>query len=230
MEPFYFGIFSAFWLGILTSISPCPLATNIAAVSFIGKKLEKPKMVFWAGILYMIGRTLAYTVLAILIVASILSIPEIAGFLDEYINKILGPILIIAGLFLLGMIKPLVSGGGISDKLRDRVESAGVWGAGLLGIIFALSFCPISAALFFGSVIPLSLKYQSSVILPSVYGIGTGLPVIVFAYLIMLGARFVGVFFEKISSFEKWARRITGIVFVIVGIYYVLVYLAGLSI
>ena len=224
------GIGSALWLGILTSISPCPLATNIAAISYIGKRVADPRMVVLSGLLYMLGRMLAYLGLGILIVASVLSIPDLAYFLQKYMNQFLGPILIVVGIFLLGIIRFSLPGGGISEKMQKRVASCGIWGAGLLGILFALSFCPVSAALFFGSLIPLAVKHNSSYALPSIYGIGTALPVIVFAFIIGFGTHYLSRVFNKITKIEMWARKITGVIFIIAGIYYILIYILKLPI
>ncbi len=229
MDSFLLGITSAIWLGILTSISPCPLATNIAAISYIGKRLANPRLVFLSGLLYMLGRMLAYLILGIILVAGALSIPKLSYFLQENINKYLGPILIIAGIFLLELLPLNFTGFGLSRRMQGHVEDYGIWGAFLLGIIFALSFCPISAALFFGSLIPLSIKYDSGFILPSLFGIGTSLPVILFAFLIGLSTRLVSKVFNRLTQVELWARRITGVIFVLVGLYYSLVYIFRIS-
>ena len=220
---------SALWLGILTSISPCPLATNIAAISYIGKRVDSPLKVCFAGLLYTLGRTLAYIILGAVIVAGLLSVPAVANFLQHYMNMLLGPILVIVGVLLLELIKVNLPGIG-SEKLQNKAKELGIWGAGLLGIIFALSFCPVSAALFFGSLIPLSMQHKSIFIFPSLYGIGTALPVILFAFLIALSIGSVGKFYNKITQFESWTRRITGIIFIIVGIYFIATYIFGFSI
>jgi cytochrome c-type biogenesis protein len=220
---------SALWLGVLTSISPCPLATNIAAITYIGKRVSSPRMVLFSGLLYTLGRMLAYLALGIILVASLLSIPDLAYFLQKYMNKFLGPLLIIVGLFLLELIKLNFSGGGLGARMQNRVDRYGIWGAGLLGLVFALSFCPVSAALFFGSLIPLAVKHNSSLMFPSIYGIGTALPVIVFAFLIGFSTRLVSKVFNQITKVEFWARRITGVIFIIVGIYYILIYIFNLS-
>jgi cytochrome c biogenesis protein CcdA len=225
MGSFWLAAASALWLGILTSISPCPLATNIAAISYIGRRLGNSRQVFLTGLLYTLGRTAAYLVLGVLLVASVLSIPQLSMFLQKYMNQVLGPVLILVAMFLLGMIRVGFSGGGVSDKMQRRVDAWGIWGAGLLGIVFALSFCPVSAALFFGSLIPLSIKYGSSIIMPSVYGIGTAVPVIVFAILIALSAQSVGKAFNRLTQVEWWARRLTGGIFLAVGIHYCLKYI-----
>ncbi len=230
MESFLVGVGSAIWFGILTSISPCPLATNIAAISFIGKQVNRPRLVVLSGLLYMLGRMAAYLALGIILVASILSIPDLAFFLQNNMNKFLGPILIIVGIFLLGIIPLNLPALGLSQKMQNKVTRLGIWGAGVLGIIFALSFCPVSAALFFGSLIPLSVKHNSSFLMPLLYGIGTALPVIIFAFVVGFSTTLLGKFFNRITQFELWARRVTGIIFILVGIYYILVYIFNVPI
>jgi cytochrome c biogenesis protein CcdA len=224
MTEFIVGVGSALWLGILTSISPCPLATNIAAISYIGRKVGNSRQVFLTGLLYTLGRTLAYLALAVVLVASVLSVPQISLFLQKYMHLALGPLLIIVGMFLLGLIELSMSGGGIGEGLQKRVDAMGIWGALLLGIVFALTFCPTSAALFFGSLVPLSLKVNSSITLPAVYGVGTALPVIVFAVLLATSAQSVGKAYNVLAKIEWWARMLTGVVFVVVGIYFSLKY------
>lgn len=218
----------AFWFGILTSISPCPLATNIAAISFLGKRVERPGSVFLGGLLYTAGRTITYVILGIVLVGGLLAAPQVSQFLQKYMNQLLGPILILVGMFLLELLSLNLPGTGkTGERLREKAESGGFWGAGLLGIIFALSFCPTSAALFFGSLIPLSVQANSNVIMPLIYGVGTALPVFAFALLIALGTQQVGKAFNRLTQFEKWARRITGVIFIVVGIYFSLVYIFG---
>ncbi|RJP17381.1 MAG: sulfite exporter TauE/SafE family protein [Candidatus Abyssobacteria bacterium SURF_5] len=223
------GAFSALWLGILTSISPCPLATNIAAMSYIGRRVGSPRHVFASGILYTLGRAFTYLFLGALLVKSLLSAPQISFFLQSNMNKILGPVLILVGLFLLGVFRFSLPGIGLSDSFKRRIERMGVGGAALLGIIFALSFCPVSAALFFGSLIPLAVSAGSTALLPSVYGIGTALPVALFAILIASGVHSVGKVFNRITAFELWARRITALLFIAIGLYFCTVYIFHLS-
>lgn len=216
---------TAFWLGILTSISPCPLATNIAAISYVGRRLDNPRQVLLGGLLYTAGRALTYGVLGVLLVESLLNAPMLSMLLQKSLNKALGPLLILVGMFLLGLIAlPAGSGGGLAARFKDRLGDRGLVGALLLGVLFALSFCPISAALFFGSLIPLAVAHESGILLPSVYGVGTGLPVMVMAVVVMLGARSLATMFNRLTAFERWARRITGVVFIVAGIYLTLVY------
>jgi cytochrome c-type biogenesis protein len=229
MDDFWVGVTSAMWLGVLTSISPCPLATNIAAISYIGKQADRPRTVLLTGTMYTLGRALTYVVLGTLLVASLLSVPGLSNFLQHYMNKLLGPILILVGMFLLELLRlPALRGSGTSH-LGERLAQSGAWGAGLLGMLFALSFCPTSAALFFGSLIPLSIKWQSSVVLPSLYGAGTALPVFAFAVLIAVGAKSLSAAFQRLTAVELWARRITGLVFILTGIYFSVTYIFHFS-
>lgn len=225
MDALLTGGLSALWLGVLTSISPCPLAANIAAISFIGKRVGKPRDVFLSGVMYTAGRMLAYIIVGSIVVGGLLTIPAVAQFLQKYMNRLLGPVLLITGLFLLEIFRVNVSGSGMNDRMRERMEKGGIWGAGLLGILFALSFCPMSAALFFGSLVPLAASGGSIVLMPSLYGIGTGLPVLLFAVLLANGIRSLGTMFRILTGIELWARRITGVVFILVGVYFGLKYI-----
>lgn len=213
------GMLAALWLGVLTSISPCPLATNIAAVSYIGKQVADVRRVLLTGIVYTLGRMVTYIGVGAIVVAGLLSVPAVSMFLQRYMILFIGPVLIIAGMFLLELIGAGLSGPGAGASAARYAERGGIGGAGLLGILFALSFCPVSAALFFGSLVPLAVSRQSIILLPSLYGIGTGLPVIAFAVLIAAGAKSVGVVFNRLTVFEWWARRVTGLVFIGVGMY-----------
>jgi cytochrome c biogenesis protein CcdA len=181
--------------------------------------------VLLSGLLYTAGRVLTYLAVGAIAVFGLLSIPEVSMFLQKYMHRLLGPVLILAGLLLLDIVRLGTGGPGIGGGLGEKVKAGGVWGAGLLGMVFALSFCPVSAALFFGSLIPLAVKQESPFILPSLYGIGTGLPVFFFALLLAFSARSIGAAFRMLSRIELWARRITGIVFILVGVYLVLKYI-----
>ena len=219
MESYSSVIATALWLGVLTSISPCPLATNIAAVSYIGKQIADIKKLLISGLMYSFGRMLTYVLVGSIVVAGVLSIPAVSNFLQQYMIMIIGPVLILAGMFLLELIGSGLTGPNVGVSAEKIAGKGGILGAGLLGMIFALSFCPVSAAIFFGSLIPLAISHGSIILLPSLYGIGTGLPVLVFAMLLALSAKSVGALFNKVTVFERWARRATGVIFIIVGIY-----------
>lgn len=218
------AILTSLWLGILTSISPCPLATNITAVSFLGKNIETPFKTVISGLFYTFGRIVTYCILGSILVSGMLAIPTVANFTQTYINKLIAPILIIVGLILLDVIKlnfnmKLVN----QDKLAKLNTSTQVYSI-FLGMLFALSFCPVSAALFFGSLTTLAIECHSRIILPLCYGIGTGLPVIIFAIIIAYSTHKVGKIYNSLVKFEYWFRKTTGIMFILAGIYFVVNY------
>lgn len=179
----------------------------------------------WVGVLYTVGRMLAYVIVGALVVWSVLSLSKLSFGLQRHMHQWLGPFLIVIGVILAGWIKlPIANGSGWIEKLAKRAETWGGAGALLLGAIFAISFCPVSAALFFGSLVPLAVQHESIAVFPSVYGIGTALPVLGFAGVIVFSAQTTGRLFNRLSSFEKWARVGTGIVFLCVGLYMTLKY------
>ncbi len=214
------AIGSAVWLGLLTAISPCPMATNIAAVSYIARRLDKPGAAMATGLLYAIGRSAAYILLAAAIVSSVLAAPAVSHWLQKYMNKLLGPLLIIVGMILLGLIRVPLGTGNLGERVSRRVANWGVWSGLGLGAIFAMSFCPSSAALYFGSLIPLAIKSESTFVVPGVYGVSTALPVVGFAIVITLCASAAGTYFNRIALLEVWARRVTGVLFIAVGLYF----------
>jgi cytochrome c-type biogenesis protein len=218
-------LFTAIWLGILTSVSPCPLATNIAAVSFISRRITQRNTVFLAGILYTLGRSLTYIVLGVLIVKTLVDVPILSDFLQRYINKILGIVLILIGMVLLDLLRIPLSLPSVSENIVKKLVDKGALGSLSLGILFALAFCPVSAALFFGGLIPIAVKAQSGFGLPLIYGIGTGLPVLLFAFVVATGTSYINNLYHRITRIEFYTKKATGIIFILVGIYYVLAYI-----
>ncbi len=211
---------TAFWLGLLTSISPCPLAANIAALSYVGREVRSRRRTLLAGLLYTAGRAAAYAALAAILVGGLLSVPQVALFLQAHMNRLLGPILVVVGVLLLGWIRLPSFGGALSDRAGTRLAKAGVLGALPLGAVLALAFCPVSAGLFFGGLIPLALDHRSPLWLPAAYGLGTGLPVVVFALLLTAGVAWAGAAFHRLQTVERWARVVTAVVVIAVGLYY----------
>ncbi len=223
MELFFLAL--AIWLGILTSVSPCPLATNIAAVSFISRRITQKNTVFLSGILYTLGRSLTYIVLGVLIVKTLVDVPVLSDFLQRYINKILGIVLILIGMVLLDLLRVPLSLPSVSENVVKKLAEKGTFGSLPLGVLFALAFCPVSAALFFGGLIPIAVKAQSGIGLPLIYGIGTGLPVLFFALLIAAGTGYINNLYHRITKVEFYTKKATGIIFILVGIYYAMAYI-----
>ena len=220
-------LLTALWLGLLTSVSPCPLATNIAAVSFVSRRFAHPVAVLSAGVLYTLGRVLTYAMLGALIVAGLINASRISFFLQFSMGKFLGPAMILVGMVVLDLIRIPFPKGRWLARIEERAGSWGHPGSFVLGIIFALAFCPVSAALFFGGLIPLALEQDSTLLLPTIYGIGTGLPVVLFAVLFALGLKRVGQIVHRMAAVELWARRLTGVIFILLGIYETVLALRG---
>lgn len=210
------AILSALWLGILTSISPCPLASNIAAVSFIGRRVGKPYYTLLSGLLYTLGRTLFYTILGVILSFSLHSIPAVSGWLQSNMAYIAGPLLVILGLIMTGIINIKLPQFKIGAKTQGRVDKMGLFGALLIGFLFAAMLCPVSAAFFFSNLI----QSNGNVFVLATYGIGTGLPVVVFALVLAFFANKLSSVYNATTAFEKYARLFTGGIFIIVGIYY----------
>lgn len=221
------ALVSALWLGILTAISPCPLTTNIAAVSFIGRRAGTRGAVIAAGILYAMGRTAAYIAVAFVVVKGLSSVPALSWALQKNVHIFLGPMLIITGMVVLELIALPMGKGLDSERMKKTVEKLGLWSAFILGVIFALAFCPTSAALYFGSLIPIALETNSPVLVPSLYGIGTALPVVVIAVVLAVSVEAAGKLLGTMTKIEKWARLITGVLLILIGIYMSLHYIFG---
>ncbi|HOV10956.1 MAG TPA: aromatic aminobenezylarsenical efflux permease ArsG family transporter [Bacteroidales bacterium] len=214
---------TAFILGIMTAISPCPLATNITAIGFISKDIENQKKIFLNGLWYTLGRAISYTTLGVILYFGA-STFHIAKYFQSNGEKFLGPLLIIVGVLMLDIIKFNIPGiSKIGDKMQNRKKN-NWWSALLLGIVFALAFCPYSGVLYFGMLIPITISSPSGLFLPLVFAIATGLPVIIVAYLLAFSISSLGGFYNKVKVFEKWFRRIIAVVFIAVGLYYVYIF------
>ena len=217
-------ILSAFVLGLMTAISPCPLATNITATAFISKNISNKKMVLLSGFMYSFGRAFSYTVIGLILYFGASKF-YIARFFNQNGEKYLGPLLIIIGLIMLNVIKlNFLNKSNFSEKLSEKFNNKGLLGSFLIGVMFALAFCPYSAALYFGILIPMTISSADGLYLPIIFAFGTGLPVILFTYLLAFAAGSLGYFFNKITKIEKVMRTVAGIVFIITGLYYVSIF------
>lgn len=215
MEPAF--LLSSLWLGILTSISPCPLVSNIAAVSYIGQKVGSPYYVLLSGLVYTLGRTTLYTALGILLSLSLSSIPGVSHFLQTKMPYVIGPVLILVGLLILDIIRLKLPTFSISQNSQKKMESRGLAGVFMLGFLFALALCPVSAALFLGNLIKTKGDIPSLIL----YGIGTGLPVLGLAFVLAFSMNSIATIHSNILAFEQWARKITGLIFIGGGLYYI---------
>ena len=211
---------SALVLGLLTAISPCPMATNITAIGFIGKDIENKNRLFYNGLIYTLGRTFAYTALAIIIFLGADQF-KISGAFQQYGGKIIGPLLLIIGIIMLGIINlNFPAFNRITQRFQDRKKFSYL-DVFLLGVVFALAFCPYSGVLYFGMLIPLTVS-TSGLHLPVIFAIATGIPVILFAWLIAFTISGVGTLYKKIKAFEFWFRKAVAVIFIGIGSYYII--------
>jgi len=217
-------LISAFILGLMTAISPCPLATNITATAFISKNIASKKKVFLSGIVYSLGRAFSYTAIGLVLFFGASKF-HIALFFNQNGEKFLGPLLIVLGLIMLNVIRiQFLNKFNFTDRLSEKLKNKGLLGSFLIGVVFALAFCPYSGALFFGILIPMTISSVNGLYLPIIFAFGTGLPVILFTYLLAFTAGKVGVFYNRISKIEKVMRIVAGVVFVITGLYYIAIF------
>lgn len=214
-------IVTAFVLGLMTAISPCPLATNITAIGFISKDVEHQKKVFINGLVYTLGRAISYTLLAVIIFVGADQF-KVSGWFQQYGEKIIGPLLIVIGLLMLDVLKIKFPGMSSLTKRFQEKGTSSYWEVLLLGVLFALAFCPYSGVLYFGMLLPMTISSASGLYLPVVFAIATGIPVIIFAWLIAYTVSGVGKLYHRLKTFEIWFRRVISVLFIVVGIYYVI--------
>lgn len=213
-------VLTAFLVGILTSISPCPLATNITAIAYISKDIKTPQNTILNGLYYTLGRGLSYTLLALVIYLGFSSF-QISRIFEGWGEKALGPILIFLSLIMFDVIRlNLKTKNDRIEQLKEKLATKGYLGSFLLGCLFALAFCPYSGVLFFGVLVPLVLKSAESLLLPPIFALGTGLPVIIFSFLIAFSIKKIGEAFSLVQKIEKVSRKVVAGVFLLTGIYY----------
>ena len=218
-----YSFLTAIILGLMTAISPCPLATNISAIGFISRNIENRRRVFVNGLVYTLGRAISYTGLALIIFFGA-SKMHVSMIFQGWGERLLGPALILIGLLMLDVIKIKLPGfSGLTDKIGENSKGR-YWSTLLLGMVFALAFCPYSGVLYFVMLIPMTVASASGLYLPVLFAIATGLPVILFAWLLAYAVGNVGKLYNRIKVFELWFRRVVSVIFIAVGIYYILIF------
>ena len=212
---------TALLLGLLTALSPCPLATNIAAIGYIGKDIEDRRSVFRKGLLYTLGRVVAYTLLGIVLIGIIRSGASMFGvqkFIGTWGELLLGPLLIVIGLLMLFGHRLNLPQFGFNGKGEGLAKKGG-WGAFLLGVLFAMAFCPSSGMFYFGMLIPMSATATMGYLLPVVFAVATALPVLIVAWILAFSAGEIGKFYGRVKTLERCLSIVVGVVFIVVGIY-----------
>lgn len=223
LENSQYSILTAFILGLMTAISPCPLATNISAIGFISRDIADRRRVFIKGLIYTLGRAVTYTGIGVILFFGA-SKMNVSMLFQGWGEKVLGPLLVVIGLFMLDFIRIKLPGfSNLTEKLGEKSRKS-YWSTLFLGMIFAMAFCPYSGVLYFGMLIPITVASASGLYLPFIFAIATGLPVIVFAWLIAYAVGNVGKLYDRIKVFELWFRRVVAVLFIGVGIYYVIIF------
>ncbi len=224
LENSQYAALTAFILGLMTAISPCPLATNISAIGFISRDIENRRRVFIKGLVYTLGRAVSYTGLGFVLFFGA-SKMHVTMLFQGWGEKLLGPLLIIIGLLMLDFIKIKFPGfSGLTEKIGEHSKRS-YWGTLMLGMVFAMAFCPYSGVLYFAMLMPMTITSVSGLYLPVVFAIATGLPVIIFAWLLAYAVGNVGKLYNQIKTFELWFRRVVAVLFILVGMYYILIFL-----
>jgi len=212
---------AALWLGLLAAISPCPLASNIAAIGYVARFSGGGgwRNAWLPGALYAFGRALAYTLVGGVITWGLLTAPTVSTLLQRHLSQLMGPVLVLVGMALLGLLPMLPALGGSGTRLNDRLLKLGLSGCGLMGFVFALSFCPVSGALFFGSLLPLAVQQESAWLIPALFGVGSAAPVLVFAVALAIGRETAGRFIHGVQKAERWIGPVSGWLLVAIGVW-----------
>jgi cytochrome c biogenesis protein CcdA len=218
-------LLSAWALGILTAISPCPLATNITATAYIARTLEGKRKVLLSGLLYTLGLAFTYTTIAMIISLGASKF-HVAKFFQGNGEKFVGPIMIVIGLIMLNVIRfNFLGKSSLKNKLGEKFKDRGLLGSFLLGVLFAMAFCPYSGAMYFGMLVPMTIKSDMGITLPLFFAIGAGSLVLFFTLVIAFSMEKLGVYFKRITQIEKVMRYIAAALFILTGLYYVLIYM-----
>ncbi len=223
LENSQYAALTAFILGLMTALSPCPLATNISAIGYISRDIDDRKRVFYKGLVYTLGRAVSYTALGLILYLGA-SKMNVSLLFQGWGEKLLGPLLIVIGLFMLDFIRIRLPGiSGVSEKLGEQGRRS-YWGTLLLGMVFALAFCPYSGVLYFAILIPMTIASAGGLYLPVVFAFATGLPVILFAWLLAFAIGNVGRLYDRVKLFELWFRRVVAVTFIVAGAYFVAIF------
>ncbi len=218
-----FPLLTAFLLGLMTAISPCPLATNITALAYTSKSIESRRTVFLNGLYYTLGRVLSYTLVGSIIFFGASKF-HVSRAVQANGEKWIGPLLILIGIFMLGIIRLPGTSGALMQRFADRIKPGNGWGALLLGMIFALAFCPYSGVLYFGMLMPLVLAQPTGLLLLPAFAVATGLPVIILSYILAFSLGGIGKMYNKITVFEFWFRRVVSVIFILAGLYFIWIF------
>lgn len=221
---------TALLLGLLTSVSPCTFTTNVMVLAFIGKDVDGGRRAFLNGLVYCLGRIITYSILGIACIFLLREGADTFGiqmFVSDYGGYVLAPTLILFGLFLLfGDRLPLRKFG---FHATDRSKQlTGTLGALVLGLLFALAFCPISGVFYFGMLLPMSAVEPGGYFFPVIFAIGSSVIVVLIAWIVSFSMSRLSRFYNVVTVFQRRANVVVGIAFILAGLYYFCVYYLGI--
>ncbi len=208
---------TAFLLGLLINVSPCPLCTNITAIGFLSKDIGNRRRVLLNSLLYMLGKTVAYLALGVVVYYTAHAL-SIRAFFETYGERFLGPVLVLAGVLLLDVIKFHKHDEHCNHRHFSPMRTFGALGAFGLGLVFALAFCPYSGFIYFGMLMPLSIE-QQSLLLVLIFSLATVLPVLLIAWALAYGVSSIATMQNRLNTIDVWVRRITAVLFIVVGLW-----------
>ncbi|MGH0827774.1 sulfite exporter TauE/SafE family protein [Bacillus pretiosus] len=202
----------AFLLGIVGTLAPCQLTGNISAITLYGNQSLQKGHAWKHILLFILGKIIAFTTLGLFVWFLGKEIQQILTLYFPWLRKIIGPLLILMGVMLAGIIK------GRNFFPIKFIRKQNEVGSCLLGFFFSLAFCPTMFVLFFGTLIPLSFSYNYGYLFPTFFSIGTALPIVVLMFIIFyLGLN--GALLKKSRKIGKIIQLITGVLLILIGLY-----------
>jgi len=220
---------SALLFGLIGATAPCQLSTNVAALAFLSRGVSNPSRVWGQTLAFVVGKVTVYLLVGGAVVALGLQISQFSGTaipVVVFARRALGPLLVVVGLFLLGVLKTQFTlGGRFSAWLEEKAgRRQGLIPAYLLGVAFSFTFCPTLFWLFFGLTIPLAIASPGGLLFPGVFAMGTALPVLALAALLTSGVVGVRETVKRFKAADVWIQRVVGGLFILIGINEIVLY------
>ncbi|MCU0096891.1 sulfite exporter TauE/SafE family protein [Bacillus cereus] len=207
----------AFLLGIVGTLAPCQLTGNISAITLYSNQSLQKGYAWKHILLFILGKIIAFTTLGLLVWFLGKEIQQILTLYFPWLRKMMGPLLVLMGLMLAGIIK------GINFFAFKFIRKQNEIGSFLLGFFFSLAFCPTMFVLFFGTLIPLSFSSNYGYLFPTFFSIGTALPIVILMFIISyLGLN--GALLKKSRKVGKNIQLIAGVLLILVGLYDISLY------
>jgi cytochrome c biogenesis protein CcdA len=211
-------VFTVLLFGLVGALSPCQLTTNLSAIAYVSRRPGEGQI--WSEALgYTVGKMLVYTLLGGAVIILGFTLQQSAIPIVVITRKIVGPLMIVIGFGLMGLIRLRGSfGERLARWLRAQIPQKGVLGAFLLGTVFSFSFCPTLLWLFFGLMIPLALASTGGWTFPGLFALGTALPLLVFAGLLVSGTDLSSKLTDRLKRYHQNISKVSGGIFILAGV------------